>query len=47
MNATGYQDLTIRIPADPIRPAISEIVLDLGERNGQLPLFKLDRLIVR
>ncbi len=47
MNATGYQDLTIRIPADPIRPAISEIVLDLGERNGQLPLFKLDRLIIR
>jgi hypothetical protein len=47
MDATGYHDLTIRIPADANRPAISEITLDLGLNQGGLPVFKLDRMIVR
>ena len=44
--ATGYRDVSIMIPADSARPAISQIVLDL-QATGGVPAFKLDRMIVR
>ena len=47
MDGTAYQDLVVRIPADANRPAVSEIVLDLGSHGRGVPVFKLDRMIVR
>ncbi len=38
----GYRDLSLRIPADPSRPAVSQIALDLQGAS-----LKLDRMIIR
>jgi hypothetical protein len=45
--SVGYQDLSVRIPADPQRPAISEIGLHLTSVANEGPVFKLDRMLIR
>jgi hypothetical protein len=46
IDGSGYRDLPVKIPADPARPSISEITLHL-EGSGTLPVFKLDRILIR
>jgi len=45
--SAGYQDLSIRIPENPERPAISEIAIHLTGGGSEGPVFKLDRMLVR
>jgi hypothetical protein len=46
-NAGAYSDFAVDIPANPSRPAISEITLDLRGSGGGVPVFKLDRLQIQ
>ncbi len=43
----GYRDLSIRIPPDSGRPSISEITLHLEGGSSDVPVFKLDRMVIQ
>ena len=43
----GYRDLSVRIPPDSGRPSISEITLHLEGGSSDVPVFKLDRMVIR
>ncbi len=47
VKGSAYLDYPIRIPADGARPPISEITLHLEGNPDPVPVFKLDRILVR
>jgi hypothetical protein len=47
VDGSGYGDLSVRIPADSERPAISEITLHLEGGSSDVPVFKLDRIVIQ
>jgi hypothetical protein len=42
----GYREMSIRVPADPARPSISQITLQFDTGDDPIP-FKLDRITIR
>ena len=47
VDGSGYRDLSVRIPADSERPVISEITLHREGGNSDVPVFKLDRMVIQ
>ena len=47
MEGSDYRDLPVSIPADPGRPSISEITLQLKGAVDETPVFRLDRISIR
>jgi hypothetical protein len=47
LEGDGYRDVSVRIPADPGRPSISEITLHLESGSSNVPVFKLDRIDIK
>jgi hypothetical protein len=47
LEGSSYRDMSFRIPPDAQRPSISEITLHLEGGSGDVPVFKLDRIVIQ